>query len=256
MAALSLGAPSIGSRALAFTGDGMTNPLTELPLYAGFHADDPAWSDPGVGNAVSSWRNGGTLGTAAEQASGALQPTLTTSATLGGRRVVDFGGAHYLEITSGVSLDQPYEVWAICKFDALGSSRAVVGLQSGSINRRLGTNITPRFVLVGGATALTGATLTPTVDTAYLMRGYANGASSVLTVNGTTDATGDASDLAIDQIILGAGRTAPATYSNHFDGRLAFLGILPAASITAAHRRNFALWAASFYSVPGFAAAA
>lgn len=190
----------------------------------------------------------------ANQSTAGSRPTLTTSALLGGRRVVDFDGTDdRLEITTGVSLDQPFEVWWIGVLDNVASARMQLGINSASTSRYVGTTATPAWGL-NAATALSGGT--PATATAYLTQTTVNGASSAIKVNGSVVASGAGGALALNQIIIGAGRQAPSTYQFFQDGRTAFLGILPAASITASHRRQFALWAASFYSVPGFAAAA
>ena len=200
------------------------------------------------GAAVSSWRNGGTLGTAFEQSTGAAQPTFRSAvAALNNRPAVDFDGTDdRLEITSGVSLAQPFSVVWIGTYDALTSARAVVGLNSASLNYRVGTNATPNFS-INATTALNGGT--PVAGVGYMQRSYVNGASSAISVNGTSQASGNAGASALDQIILGTGRTAPSTYGNFHDGPTAFIGIIAGDITTHANWPAFKRWVASRYGI-------
>jgi hypothetical protein len=82
-----------------------------------------------------------------------------------------------------------------------------------------------------------------------LVRGYANGASSNHAANGVTIGSGDSNSLALDQIILGAGRAAPSTYSAHFDGKTAFLGIIAGDVSAHAQWPAFKQWVAQHYGI-------
>jgi len=184
----------------------------------------------------------------ANQATGSFQPTYRGSvATLNNRPAVDFDGTDdRLEILTGVSLAQPFSVVWIGSYDALTSARAVAGINSTSVNTRIGTNNVPNFSL-NATSAINGGT--PLVNTGYMQRAYVNGASSDVVVNGTSQVIGNAGASALDQIILGAGRTAPSTYANYFDGKTAFLGIFPGDITTHARWEDFKAWVRSHYGI-------
>jgi hypothetical protein len=62
-------------------------------------------------------------------------------------------------------------------------------------------------------------------------------------------ASGDAGANGLDQIILGAGRTAPSTYGSHMDGQTAFLGIIAGDVSTHAQWPAFKQWVRSTYGI-------
>ena len=234
------------------------NPLTELPVYAGIWADDPAWSNGGVGTAPESLRVTGSIGvTTATNAGASNRGTLTTSALLGGRRVIDMDGTDdYYALTTGVSLAQPFEVWAIATYDTLNMGSVdnmIIGTLSTASTRGIMQLAGGAFYMAQSGSGIIGGTAV--VNTPYAIRGLFNNTSSSLVVNGTATAGSVGASTAMDQFIVGAGRFAPSTYGLFHDGKTALLLSLPAASITQAHRTAMGQWAAQFYGVPGFAGA-
>jgi len=185
----------------------------------------------------------------ANQATGASQPTYRGSvAALNNRPAVDFDGTDdRLEILTGVSLAQPFSVVWIGVTDTIAAPRYYLGTNSASNFRGAGMVVAPGIAFVTHAgTVLAGAT--PVSVTPYMRRSYFNGASSADATNGTATA-GNAGTLALDQIILGAGRTAPSTYAQFQDGKTAFLGIFPG-DITASPRwPDFKAWCRIHYNI-------
>lgn len=236
----------------------MVNPLVELPVYAGVWMDDPAWVNGGVGTAPESLRVAGSIGTTtATQGTPAARGTLTTSALLGGRRVLDLDGTDdCYPLTTGVSLAQPFEVWAIATYDTFsgaGADNNILGTLSNATTRGVMTLLGPFYATQSGS-GLT-STETVVVNTPYALRAVFNNTSSSLVVNGTATAGSVGASTAMDQFIVGAGRQAPSTYGIFLDGKIALVLTLPTASITQAHRTAAGQWAAQFYSVPSFAGA-
>lgn len=204
------------------------------------------------GAAVSSWRNGGTLGTAFEQSTGASQPTFRGSlAVFNNRPAVDFDGTDdRLEITSGVSLAQPFSVVWVGVVDNYATNGALVGFNSAATARRVfcASSSGNKFGL--NATTNSFSTATYSTGTGYMTRTLVSGASSSLSVNGTADTlSADPGATAVDQLILGAGRAAPSTYGNHFDGKTAFVGIIAGDISTHPNWPAFKRWVALTYGI-------
>jgi hypothetical protein len=90
---------------------GAFDPLSYGTPYHAFWAEDPSWTNPGNGNAVSSWRNDGSNGTAATAPAGTNEPTFFSSyANLNSRPAITFDGAtDYLKVAAAdtVSKSQP-----------------------------------------------------------------------------------------------------------------------------------------------------
>ena len=235
---------------MALSDDDFT-PTTDIAWYSSFWAEDPLWAEkPADGVAVTTWRNAGTLGTAATQSTEASQPTFRSAvAALNNRPAVDFDGTDdRLEITAGVSLAQPFSVVWIGVTDVTNTLRYYFGSNSISQFRGAGQVASPgnTFITHAGTGGLYGTL--PVIDTGYMRRSYFDGVSSVDETNGVAT-TGNSGTLALNQIILGAGRLAPSTYAAFQDGKTAFLGIFDG-DITASPRwPDFKAWCRIHYNI-------
>jgi len=186
----------------------------------------------------------------ANHATGSFQPTYRGSvAALNDRPAVDFDGTDdRLEIVSGVSLAQPFSVVWIGTADTVAANRRIAGLNSAGTGQAVGLTSTPNWSAQMGAAALAGGT--PVADTAYMARFLLNNASSVIAVNGSAVATGTVNGtLAVDQIILGAGRSSAPAYAQFQDGKTAFLGIFPGDITTSPRWPAFKRWCSSYYGI-------
>lgn len=118
---------------------GAVSPLTPVTWAAAFWADDPSWSNPGDGNAVSSWRDGSGNGNTLAQGTGSKQPLFRSSVTnLNGKAGVDFDGTDdILTYASGPVITQACSVVAAFEIkttpgavkaisDAGGTSRCAI----------------------------------------------------------------------------------------------------------------------------------
>jgi hypothetical protein len=184
------------------------------------------------------------------QASASFQPTLRGStAVLNNRPTVQFDGTDdRLEILTGVSLAQPFSVVWIGSHGVVGSNRRIAGFNSAGTGQAVGLTSTPNWSAQMGSTALTGGT--PVANTGYMARFLINDASSVIAVNGSAVATGTVNGtLSVDQIILGAGRTAPSSYAQFLQGHTAFLGIYPGDITADPDWQKFKDWAALHYGI-------
>jgi hypothetical protein len=245
--------PSTGTFSVArvYSGSGFSaaGPSGSLVLDADFRVSgNPTTFTASTGQTVTRYST-----FSANQSTGASQPTFrSANSVLNNRPVVDFDGTDdRLEITTGVALAQPFSVVWIGTHDAVSSNYNMVGTNSNqnTVGLRLidsGAGAYRHSLRFG--TSVNGTVL-PTINTGYMNRGYANGASSVLSVNGTQQASGDGGALAVDQIILGAGRAAPSTYGLPFDGKTAFVGIYSGDITTHPSWPAFKTWAAAHYGI-------
>lgn len=190
-------------------------PLSVLGWKAAYWADDPSWTNPGNGNVVASWRDGGTSGAyTLTQSTGANKPTFRTGVTnLNGKSAIEFDGtASYLNNTSPV-ITQPFTVVAVLDLtsltgdrtmsDAIGAGRAAVYKQTTNNKWTLYT---------GGAGFLAAASATTTG--LHGIRAFANAAdlgTSALATDAVTATTSSAlSSTGFTGIRVGASSTAAA----------------------------------------------
>lgn len=89
-----------------------------ITWHTAFWADDPSWSNPGDGNAVSSWRDFSGNSRTATQGTGGNQPIFRASTTnLNNRASVDFDGSNdFLVTASFTALSQPVSVVVVAEW--------------------------------------------------------------------------------------------------------------------------------------------
>lgn len=193
---------------------------------ASFYAGDPLWSNPGEGGAVSSWRNGGTLGGNATQAAGANQPVWSAT-SIGGRPGVTFDGTNdTLSISLSDLNTTPLSVVAVLKLLTASGVQVAIGL-SGSGARYAPAAISGvwygRLHGVSGGVAASGGT-TDTNPHLFSTVGKATGTTLKLAKDGTDLASSSSAsavpDLASPQTLyLGSDN---GSYSNCVIG---FVGV-------------------------------
>jgi hypothetical protein len=98
------------------------NPLTQVAAIHALWADDPAWSRPSDGAAVSSWRNESGAGDPA-QATGADQPTMRYSvAGLNNRGAVEFDGVTQFLNVDPSNTGHPWKAILVGKYTSTASN--------------------------------------------------------------------------------------------------------------------------------------
>lgn len=219
------------------------DPVAAFAWHSVFWASDPLWSNPGDGNAVSTWRNGGSDGVAMTQATGSLQPLYRSAyANLNSQPAVQFDGTDdLLANTYNATLAVPYSVVSVCHFITVGGAQiAVLGLSNQCYAGCSGTAWRLRSItLLTGGTASTGK---------HLHRALiASGATDALEVDGTSVMSAvEAGNVAMFQI--GVGQAANLT-TDAFNGAIAFVGAFPGDISADANWAAFKAWAASLYSM-------
>lgn len=197
--------------ALRRTGQGGFNPGV-ISWHTAFWASDPGWSNPGDGNAVSSWRDYSGNGHTATQASGSLQPLFRSSVSaLNNQPAVEFDGSNDAMATASFTA-VPQTLSVVVVFKALTLSN-IDFLYDGLADPNrcivyLNATVTMQFY--SGTDVNTGLAMT---TNAQLFRATHAGASSVLERNGTslgTFSTGTNSMTGITLCNRGPGDTGTA----------------------------------------------
>lgn len=228
----------IGS-ALRRTGASGFNPGA-LTWHTAFWADDPNWSNPGDGNAVSSWRDYSGNSRTATQGTGANQPIFRSSyASLNGRGAVDYTSSGQWLSTPTFTLAQPFTMLAIARTTSTAAARWLMADTDGSLALELNRFTTPTMY----AGAFVNSTVT--MDTsAHMVYGYFAGASSFIVCD-ATKTTGSAGT-----------NTFSATYlslayrlGNSLLGGLAFAGLYSGNIESDPNWATFKAGVASYYGV-------
>lgn len=224
-------------------GGGGFDPLSITWAHA-WWAEDPGWTNPGDGNAVSSWRNDGSQATAATS-SGTNRPTFRSSyANLNSKPAVEFDGSNdYLDTSGAADMSQPNHVYIVgyassssgtpTVFDngTVGSKRHLLRVRSGST-----------LQMFAGASVTAGTAIGPA---SFQVAALFNTTSSAIRANGQS-ATG----LSVGSHVLGDPRLgASESVGTPFAGALAFVGVKDSA-LTTQELNDLDAWAVSHYGVP------
>lgn len=222
------------------------NPLTSISWYAAWWAEDPDWTPPADGGAVSSWRNAGTNGVAATQGTGIKQPLYRASvASLNNRPAVDFDGSNdTLSSSFGETLSQPLTRVVVGVLDVvIGNAH----LFSADADPRADLYLTPGEAWRMWAGSSEGSFGAPAANTTgFIIMAEYNGASSkggLNTASLTTTATNP-----------GTGGLDATYLASWNDGQfsnchLAFAGIY-AGVLSASDKDDLVAWSQSHYGTP------
>ena len=200
---------------------GRFDPLKAIPWHSVFWAGDPAWSNPGDGNAVTTWRdgsgNGRDLG-----GSGTARPLFRASvAALNNRPAVQGDGVDDLLSVTFTSVPQPYSLVIVASMtggtfpSAAGGGAATNGSDMVLVYRS-----TSGFFKIFAGSADVGPTSGDANPRAF--RALFNGASSALAV-GSGVTTGNPGTRAINRLnVCGTPYTGANVRSS---GHVAFVGL-------------------------------
>lgn len=207
-----------------------------------FWASDPSWSNPGDGNSVSSWRNAGSNGTAAAQATGGNRPIYRSSyANLNSQPAVEFVSTDSLNVVTS-AISQPNHVYVVLYHGSATGDRSVIDCGTGNRHLlRLRTNSGTLQMFAGISVTPGTAIGTASAQAAALY----NGASSTLRVNGQSHTGLSVGGQSLDDMRIGADQAG----GTPLIGAIAFLAVKNSA-LTAGELDDLDAWAQSTYGVP------
>lgn len=217
------------------------NPLTGWttdPVH-GVWASDPLWVPPADGGAVSSWRNGGSVGGDLVQATGTKQPTYRAStAAFNNQPTVQGDGTDDFLMATVAVIAQPVWVVLVAAHGAVkktlfdGSSSLQLVYDGGS----------PRYFLFAG-TALDSGDI---IDTnPHLHVCTFNGASSGYTLDGVQIASGNAGTNTTNRFTLLSRNNG----SDSSSGSIAYAAIFDTDPTALPEWATFKAWVASTYGI-------
>lgn len=178
------------------------DPLSYGSPFHAFWAEDPNWTNPGDGNAVSSWRNDGSNGVAATQATGANQP-LYLSSGINSRPALDFDGSNDRLIISDADttgLTNPITVVVCASFDSASGSQTFIDGVAASSRVIINTNSSGFWQVSNGGTFSTGVSAVTGTSVHVVVAGT----SAKWRRNGTQIATGNSGTNGLDGIAIGS----------------------------------------------------
>lgn len=155
-------------------------------------------------------------------------PTYKASDTnLNSKPAVRFTSANSqsLENTSITALSAVagFTVVAVVDYATVASAQLVVGTNNGVNTRGFGITATPQHSIRGGGTTVNGGT--PVANTKYFLRAYFTNTSQTLFVNEVFTASSANASSNMNQIVVGAGKSATNVYASYLNGDLGFLGV-------------------------------
>ena len=205
-------------------------------------AEDPDWTPPADGAAVSSWRNAGSNGTALTEGTGSAQPIYRASfAGLNSKPAVECTGTQTIRTTAGGVLSQPVTIVAVGKFTSTAGRTLVSGTFGNPMRVATATNTWRLYE--GGATIDGG-----TADTnEHLFIVTYDGASSQYEIDGAVAHSGNPGTTGMEGLTLFSTEAAsPGTQNT---GVLAFVGVLDG-TLTSGEKADLLAWSQSHYGTP------
>lgn len=182
-----------------------------------------------------------------KQTTGSRQPTYdAANSSYNNAAVVTFDGADDVLVANTADLTQPFWLVLVGHTSAV-TTQGFVGVGVVSTNRRFGTNAT-----AGGkwALALSGEIIGGGLDSnPHLLFAQANGASSLITVDGASVATGDAGTTGITHLSLGAGNANGSTFGGYLTGGIALALVFNTDPTAQAEWASFKAWVTSTYGI-------
>lgn len=226
------------------TAAGGFDPLSDISWHSAFWADDPAWTNPGDGNAVTTARDGSGNGRDWTQATAAKKPTFrATDASFNNRAVIEFDG------TDDTMLQSAYTGIATGTVMVVGRLRTVaeVGIFNGltaSTRWALGVILPDSDWNLHQGIPSPGVSGGTPNTSAHLFQGTFS-ATDQLFVDGTSIGTASAGTESLTGMAL-ASFVGGASGFSQLD--LAFVGI-SSSVLSAPQVAAFEAWAGSYYGL-------
>lgn len=226
-------------------------PPPTVGWHAAFWADDPAWSNPGDGVGVGSWRDYSGNSRTATQAVVGQKPIYRASvAALNNRAAVQGDGDNDILVSVAIGLTQPFTMVLIGSMVVTPTTGPFpAGMTLG--NNISGTDLIAMYRTTSGNFALFAGADAATIagdDNVHGFRGLFNGASSALRVDGS-GATGDPGSRAPSSDPINLFGSALSTDTTNNAGYIAFAGIYSGDVTADGGWTAFKAWALSYYGV-------
>lgn len=222
------------------------NPLTGWttdPVH-GVWASDPSWTPPADGGAVSSWRNGGSVGGDLVQGTGAAQPTYRAStAAFNSKPTVQFDGTDDRLLVTVTSIPQPVWLLAIGSFSA--GLDSIMGY-SNSSDSSFGRFDAAKWGMSSASGAFKFYANAMTPGTPYMILGYFNGTSSTFRANADTSTASDAGTGALNRFAVGGHASSVGHW---LDGHAAYASIFTTDPTALPEWAAFTAWCLTFYGI-------
>lgn len=217
------------------------DPLNDIAWHTAFWAEDPNWTDPGDGNAVSQWDDASGNGRHATQATASKQPTYRSSVSAFSNQpaVQGDGTDDTVRTSSFTAVSQPTTIVAVAS--AVVGDDADPAIVDGyeSTNRQHiwrspgnGWSIYAGAIQRGGTTDADPHLFIATFDS-----------TDTLEVDGTTVVSADAGGHSLTALRLFANQGE----ANANAGHIAFVGFLDRV-LTAGEKDGLEEWAAAHYN--------
>lgn len=221
------------------------NPLTSWttdPVH-GVWASDPLWVPPADGGAVSSWRNGGSVGGDLVQATGSKQPTYdAVNAAYNNQPTVYFTTDDVLAVDVA-DIAQPYYIVAIGN-DSTSVDGRLVGVGGAASGNGIGNVGVFVWMLRAGSPATGGGT--PDANP-HVLYGEFDGTNRLFVDGSLVWSVGGTQALAV--LSLGAGNTGVGTYGNHITGNLALVLVFTTDPTALPEWAAFKAWVLTTYGI-------
>lgn len=205
------------------------DPRTQVTALHVMWADDPDWTDPGDGNAVTTWRNHSGGGDPAE--AGGNRPTFdAVNAAYNNRATIHFTRTSSQRLKVNLAdIAQPLKLLVVGNTGSAGTAERFLGF-GGLATHVLGDTAGNLWTLRAGSTLDgTASDLNP-----HVVRATLNGASSGMWVDEASVLSGDAGANGIAWLSIGCDQVGGSGGTNHLNGDVAFVGIYAGATSDAA----------------------
>jgi hypothetical protein len=204
------------------------NPLNVVTPVVAAWAEDPSWTPPADGGAVSSWRLSGSLGSFTLDTLTGTPVYRATGFGANSKPHIDFASNQSLFETFGSTVAQPYVMLVVGSKDTIGVlGSAVDGI---SVSQRAQIFVSAAGLFGGNAGgSQTLASPAVVANTAFVGAAEFNGASGVLSLDGGVLSTGkNMSTQGATGLTVGENYTA----GQDWVGNIAFVGMYSGAVLT------------------------
>jgi hypothetical protein len=221
-----------------------------LPWSDAYWADDPTWVNPGNGNLVTSWRDGGSAARDVTPSTGGSLITFSSSVSaLNNRGGIVFAGSGDAVLeTTAFSISEPYSLVAICVRNGTafhGQEENIISLgdnDQGIYSRSIDGIWSLR---AGGTPLLTGPAYTTGAGAA--IRGHYTTSATTLSVNGTSVSGPGNTETWTSGLGIGGSPNPNGWFPSN--ATIAFVGYYPG-DVTADPKWSaFVSWVSSYYGL-------